>query len=175
MSIANEIRECLTMREVVEFYGFEVNRGGYINCPFHSENTPSLRIYPGNRGFHCFGCGAHGDVIKFVMLLFNLSFSQAVVRLSSDFHLDLTAERETPKEARERIRARQEAAEAKERAQQEYIRKSQEHCYWWNIAKTHAPQKEDMDNSEFEFDDLYVEALHRLPSLEYWLDEHLGR
>ena len=50
MSIANEIRECLTMREVVEFYGFEVNRGGYINCPFHSENTPSLRIYPGNRG-----------------------------------------------------------------------------------------------------------------------------
>ena len=175
MSIANEIRERLTMREVVEFYGFEVNRGGYINCPFHSENTPSLRIYPGNRGFHCFGCGAHGDVIKFVMLLFNLSFSQAAVRLSSDFRLGLTAERETPKEARERIRARQEAAKAKERAQQEYIHKAQEHCYWWNITKTHAPQKEDMDNPEFEFNNLYVEALHRLPSLEYWLDEHLGR
>lgn len=175
MNIASEIRERLTMREVVEFYGFEVNRGGYINCPFHSENTPSLKIYPGNRGFHCFGCSAHGDVITFVMKYLNLSFAQAVIRLSSDFHLGLTPTRETPKEARERIRARQEAAEAKERAQQEYIRKSQEYCYWWDKAKTHAPKKEDVDNPEFEFDDLYVEALHRLPSLEYWLDEHLGR
>lgn len=175
MNIASEIRERLTMREVVEFYGFEVNRGGYINCPFHSENTPSLKIYPGNRGFHCFGCSAHGDVITFVMKYLNLSFAQAVIRLSSDFHLGLTPTHETPKEARERIRARQEAAEAKERAQQEYIHKSQEYCYWWDKAKTHAPKKEDMDNPEFEFDDLYVEALHRLPSLEYWLDEHLGR
>lgn len=176
MKIAEELKERLTMQQVAEFYGFEVNRGGFITCPFHSgDNSPSLKIYPGNRGFHCFGCGAHGDVITFVMKYLNLSFAQAVIRLSSDFHLGLTPTRETPKEARERIRARQEAAEAKERAQREYIRKSQEHCYWWNIAKAHAPQKEDMDNSEFEFDDLYVEALHRLPSLEYWLDEHLGR
>lgn len=176
MNIASEIRERLTMRAVVEFYGFEVNRGGFIACPFHSgDNSPSLKIYPGNRGFHCFGCGAHGDVITFVMKYLDLSFAQAVIRLSSDFHLGLTPTRETPKEARERIKARQEAAEAKERAQQEYIRKSQEYCYWWDKAKTRAPQKEDMDNSEFEFDDLYVEALHRLPSLEYWLDEHLGR
>lgn len=172
MNIASEIRERLTMREVVEFYGFEVNRGGYINCPFHSENTPSLKIYPGNRGFHCFGCGAHGDVITFVMKYLNLSFAQAIIRLSSDFHLGLTPTRETPKEARERIRARQEAEEAKRRKEAEYLKKSQEHCYWWNVAKEHAPARENMDNPEFEFDDLYVEALHRLPSLEYWLDEH---
>ena len=172
MNIASEIRERLTMREVVEFYGFEVNRGGYINCPFHSENTPSLKIYPGNRGFHCFGCGAHGDVITFVMKYLNLSFAQAIIRLSSDFHLGLTPTRETPKEARERIRARQEAEEAKRRKEAEYLKKSQEHCYWWNVAKEHPPAPENMDNPEFEFDDLYVEALHRLPSLEYWLDEH---
>ena len=164
--MADEIRERLTRRQVVEFYGFEVNRGGFITCPFHSGvNSPSLKIYPGNRGFHCFGCGARGDVITFAMKYLIHSFAQAVIRLSSDFHLGLTPTRETPKEARERIRARQEAAEAKERAQQEYIRKSQEHCYWWNIAKTHAPQREDMDNPDFEFDDLYVEALHRLRPL----------
>lgn len=176
MNIASEIRERLTMREVVEFYGFEVNRGGFIACPFHpGDNSPSLKIYPGNRGFHCFGCGAHGDVVTFVMKYLNLSFAQAVIRLSSDFHLGLTPTRETPKEARERIRARQEAAERKEREHQEYVRKAQEHYYWREVAKTYAPTKEDMDNPEFEFDDLYVEALHRLPSLEYWLDEHLGR
>ena len=164
------------MRQVVEFYGFEVNRGGFISCPFHSgDNSPSLKIYPGNRGFHCFGCGAHGDVIKFVMMLFNLSFAQAVIRLSSDFGLGLTPTRETPREARERIRAREEAAKAKQREEAEYLRKAQEHCYWWNVAKEHAPTRENMNKPDFEFDDLYVEALHRLPSLEYWLDEHLGR
>ena len=164
------------MRQVVEFYGFEVNRGGFISCLFHSgDNSPSLKIYPGNRGFHCFGCGAHGDVIKFVMMLFNLSFAQAVIRLSSDFGLGLTPTRETPKEARERIRAREEAAKAKQREEARYLKKAQEHCYWWNVAKEHAPTRENMDKPDFEFDDLYVKALHRLPSLEYWLDEHLGR
>lgn len=176
MKIAEELKERLTMQQVAEFYGFEVNRGGFIACPFHSgDNSPSLKIYPGNRGFYCFGCGAHGDIIKFVMMLFNLSFAQAVIRLSSDFGLGLTPTRETPKEARERIRARQEAEEAKQRKEAEYLKKSQEHCYWWNIAKEHAPAQGNMDNPDFEFDDLYVEALHRLPSLEYWLDEHLGR
>ena len=144
-------------------------------CPFHNEKTPSFHIDRDKQLFHCFGCGAHGDVIKFVMMLFNLSFAQAVIRLSSDFGLGLTPTRETPKEARERIRAHQEAEEAKRRKEAEYLKKSQEHCYWWNIAKEHAPTRENMDNPEFEFDDLYVEALHRLPSLEYWLDEHLGR
>ena len=175
MNIADEIRERLTMRQVVEFYGFEVNRGGYINCPFHSENTPSLKVYPGNKGFHCFGCGAHGDVISFIMKYLNLTFAQAVVRLSSDFHLGLTPTHETPEEAKKRIRAREEAAKAKQREEAEYLKKAQEHCYWWNVAKEHAPARENMDNPDFEFDDLYVEALHRLPSLEYWLDEHLGR
>ena len=175
MNIADEIRERLTMRQVVEFYGFEVNRGGYINCPFHSENTPSLKVYPGNKGFHCFGCGAHGDVISFIMKYLNLTFAQAVVRLSSDFHPGLTPTHETPEEAKKRIRAREEAAKAKQREEAEYLKKAQEHCYWWNVAKEHAPARENMDNPDFEFDDLYVEALHRLPSLEYWLDEHLGR
>lgn len=175
MKIAEELKDRLAMQQVAEFYGFEVNRGGYINCPFHSEDTPSLKIYAGNGGFHCFGCGAHGDIIKFVMMLFNLSFAQAVIRLSSDFGLGLTPTRETPREARERIRAREEAAKAKQREEAEYLKKAQEHCHWWNIAKEHAPTRGNMDNPDFEFDDLYVEALHRLPSLEYWLDEHLGR
>lgn len=175
MNIAEEIKDRITMQDVARYYGFEVNRGGYLNCPFHAEDTPSLKIYPGSRGFHCFGCGAHGDVITFVMKYLNLSFAQAVIRLSSDFGLGITPSREPPKEARERTRARQEAEKTKQREQAEYLKKAQEHCYWWNIEKTHAPQKEDMDNPDFEFDDLYVEALHRLPSLEYWLEEHIGR
>ena len=36
-------------------------------CPFHSEKTPSLTVFPNTETFHCFGCGAGGDVISFVM------------------------------------------------------------------------------------------------------------
>ena len=35
-------------------------------CPFHSEKTPSLTVYPENQSFYCFGCGVGGDVITFI-------------------------------------------------------------------------------------------------------------
>lgn len=87
---AEEIRQRLTMREVVEHYGFQVNRANCICCPFHvGDRQASLHIYPGSGGFHCFGCGAHGSVIDFVMLLFNCPFREAMGRLDSDFNLGL--------------------------------------------------------------------------------------
>lgn len=53
----------------------------YICCPFHSEKTPSFVIFPNNKGFHCFGCGKHGqNAIDFVMAL-GFSFSQAIKEL----------------------------------------------------------------------------------------------
>lgn len=45
-------------------------------CPFHNEKTPSFVVYPD--GFHCFGCGAHGDAIDFVKRLHGLSFPDAL-------------------------------------------------------------------------------------------------
>lgn len=79
------------MPKVAEFYGFRANRAGFVNCMFHSgDRDASLKIYSGkNGGFHCFGCGAHGSVIDFVMKLFDISFSEAVRRIDSDFSLGL--------------------------------------------------------------------------------------
>ena len=71
------------MLEIACFYGFKPNRGNYIPCPFHSEKTASMRLYSDN--FYCYGCGAGGDMIKFVQLYFNISFPQALVRINSDF------------------------------------------------------------------------------------------
>ena len=51
-------------------------------CPFHSEKTPSCVVYPDTESFYCFGCGAGGDVISFVMQIENLSYIEAVKLLA---------------------------------------------------------------------------------------------
>lgn len=61
------IKGSLTMRDIFAKYGFEQNRAGFIVCPFHSEKTASLGTYANDKRWKCFGCGAGGDVISFVM------------------------------------------------------------------------------------------------------------
>ena len=56
-------------------------------CPFHGEKTPSFYIYDDH--YHCFGCGAHGDAITFVMQSEGASFMDAVERLARDAGLPM--------------------------------------------------------------------------------------
>ncbi len=58
-------------------------------CPFHNEKTPSFTVNEDKGFYHCFGCGAHGDVIGFVMRTENMSFPEAVERLAEDAGLEL--------------------------------------------------------------------------------------
>jgi DNA primase len=57
-------------------------------CPFHSEKTPSFKVYDDSQHYHCYGCGASGDVINFYMKYYNLSFIEAAVRLAEELHID---------------------------------------------------------------------------------------
>ena len=84
---SERIKAALDIERVVSFYGYEPNRQGFVSCPFHSERTASFKIYPKSNSFYCFGCGAGGDVIDFVRLLYGLDFRQACVRLEADFGL----------------------------------------------------------------------------------------
>lgn len=70
-------------------------------CPFHNEKTPSFYVYDDH--YHCFGCGAHGSAIDFVMETEGLSFPEAVERLAADVGMEVP--RETP-EDRERQQRR---------------------------------------------------------------------
>src|SRR4029077_11973095 len=51
-------------------------------CPFHNEKTPSFYVVEDKGFFHCFGCGAHGDAIGYVMRSENLDFIEAIERLA---------------------------------------------------------------------------------------------
>ena len=84
---SENIKAALDIERIFSFYGYEPNRQGFVNCPFHNEKTASCKIYPKSNSFYCFGCGAGGDVIDFVRLLYGLDFRQACVRLEADFGL----------------------------------------------------------------------------------------
>ncbi len=58
-------------------------------CPFHSEKTPSFTVSDEKGFYHCFGCGAHGDVIGFVAQTEGLSFKESVERLASECGISL--------------------------------------------------------------------------------------
>ena len=51
-------------------------------CPFHNEKTPSFTVNEAKGFYHCFGCGAHGDIIKFEMEANNLPFMDAIRKLA---------------------------------------------------------------------------------------------
>ena len=66
-------------------------------CPFHAEKTPSFHVREDKGFYHCFGCGAHGDVIRFVMQTENLGFVDAVEKLATE--AGLSVPRPTPEAA----------------------------------------------------------------------------
>jgi len=82
----DEIRARIKLSDVIGRRVRLVKKGSeYLGlCPFHTEKVPSFTVSEEKGFFHCFGCGAHGDVIGFVMRADDLSFSAAVERLAND-------------------------------------------------------------------------------------------
>jgi DNA primase len=73
-------------------------------CPFHDERTPSFGIDPVEKLYHCFGCGAGGDVFKFAMETEGLDFAGALEALAERAGIELEREAEDPREAERRSR-----------------------------------------------------------------------
>jgi DNA primase len=63
-------------------------------CPFHSEKSPSFSISLGDKHYHCFGCGAHGDAISFLMEYTKLSFKEALSFLAERYQVTLENDKE---------------------------------------------------------------------------------
>lgn len=83
-SVFEVVKQSVTVREAAEMYGIAVGRGGMACCPFHDDRHPSMKV---DTRFHCFGCGADGDVIDFTARLYDLSPKEAAEKLALDFGL----------------------------------------------------------------------------------------
>ncbi|MPZ99101.1 MAG: hypothetical protein GEU80_07130 [Dehalococcoidia bacterium] len=86
--------------DAIAAHGVELRpRGGRLTgrCPFHEDRDPSLVVYPDTRSFHCFGCGASGDVIDFVRRAEGIGFREAVDRLGEGGEAQSPAPRSEPR------------------------------------------------------------------------------
>jgi DNA primase len=89
---ASFVQDLLSRIDIAEVVGKQVTlKKAGINlkglCPFHGEKTPSFSVSPSRQTYHCFGCGAHGDAIRFLVEHAGLSFVEAVHELASNLGL----------------------------------------------------------------------------------------
>lgn len=74
MNVFEAVKQSVTTRQAAEHYGLSVNRFGKAACPFHQDRVPSMKV---DKRFHCFGCGADGDVIDSVAKLYGVDAKNA--------------------------------------------------------------------------------------------------
>ena len=118
MTIFDDIKELVDVPTAALSYGVEVHRGNMALCPFHRERHPSCKLYADH--YYCFGCQAHGDVIRLVQELFGLRAIEAVKQLNSDFALGLDLDK--PPDMEKVNRRRRKIAERKaEKARVEHM------------------------------------------------------
>lgn len=87
----NQIRQAIDIVEIISDYVQLKKQGrNYFGlCPFHGENTPSFSVSPDKQIFHCFGCGAGGNVFSFLMELEGISFQETAFKLAEKAQIDL--------------------------------------------------------------------------------------
>lgn len=165
------VKESVDIVDAAQRYGIVVNRFGKAHCPWHPDKTPSLSFYGGNRRYHCFGCGADGDVIDLVCRQNDLSPLDAVRELNQTYRLGLELDApENPAEIKRTIRTRDLL-----RAQKELFDLWDKNTFLILSAYFRALlgwRRDLAPRSPFEaLDPRFVEALHQMDYIDYLLDE----
>ena len=166
---ANDIKNRVAVRDVCERYGIAVSPTGFTACPFHREKTPSCKVDYRGGGYHCFGCGAHGDVIDFVGGLFDIGFRDAEKKINDDFGLGLPIGQKLSTDEETRLNAiltqnkRRREAQAREREKlfTEYLT-ALERWIWLDKMK-----RENKPTDPEHIDYLYSYACGRIEQAKY--------
>ena len=158
-NVFEAVKQSVSTREAAAFYGIEVKRNGMACCPFHDDKNPSMKV---DQRFHCFGCGADGDVIDFTAKLFDLSPKEAAEKLAQDFGLIYDSQ-SLPR--RRYVRQKTEAQK---------FREDRQRCYRVLSDYYYLLKKWEADNSprtpEEEPHPRFVEAIQKKTYVEYLLD-----
>ena len=158
-NVFEAVKQSVSTRDAAAFYGIEVKRNGMACCPFHDDKNPSMKV---DQRFHCFGCGADGDVIDFTAKLFDLSPKEAAEKLAQDF--GLVYDSQAPPRRRY-VRQKTEAQK---------FREDRQRCYRVLSDYYHLLKKWEADRSprtpEEEPHPRFVEAIQKKPYVEYLLD-----
>lgn len=153
------VKQSVSTRDAATMYGIEIRRNGMACCPFHDDKNPSMKV---DYRFHCFGCGADGDVIDFAARLYNLSPKEAAQKLAQDFRLIYDSQA-PPR--RNYVRQKSEAQKFKEEWQ---------HCFHVLSEYYHLLKKWEVDNvpktPEEEPYPRFMEAVQKKAYIEYLLD-----
>ena len=158
-NVFEAVKQSVSTREAAEFYGIKVSRTGMACCPFHDDKNPSMKV---DQRFHCFGCGADGDVIDFTAKLFNLSPKEAAEKLAQDF--GLIYDSQAPPRRRY-VRQKNEAQKFREDRQRCYRVLSD---YYYLLKKWEADRSP--RTPEEEPHPRFVEAIQKKTYVEYLLD-----
>lgn len=162
MNIFEAVKQSVTTRQAAERYGIRVERSGMCRCPFHHDNTPSMKL---DRRFYCFGCGAAGDVIDFVSRLRRIGSKEAAILLAQDFVIPYENGLDNPRKRQKKTTDEQNYQHMERycvRVLLDYYRLL---CRW---KEDYVPQ-----TPEDGYDPRFVEALQKLSLVEYLLDELL--
>ena len=158
-NVFEAVKLSVSTREAAELYGIKVRRNGMACCPFHDDKNPSMKV---DQRFHCFGCGADGDVIDFTAKLFDLSPKEAAEKLAQDFGLIYDSQ------APPRRRYVRQKTEAQK------FREDRQRCYRVLSDYYYLLKKWEADNSprtpEEKPHPRFVEAIHKKIYVEYLLD-----
>ena len=158
-NVFEAVKQSVSTREAAEFYGIKVSRTGMACCPFHDDKNPSMKV---DQRFHCFGCGADGDVIDFTAKLFDLSPKEAAEKLAQDF--GLIYDSQAPPRRRY-VRQKTEAQKFREDRQRCYRVLSD---YYYLLKKWEADRSP--RTPEEEPHPRFVEAIQKKAYVEYLLD-----
>lgn len=98
--IIEQIREETDILSIISEYTALTKRGNnHVGlCPFHNEKTPSFSVSEDKQMYYCFGCGAGGNVITFIMQKENMTFPEALAHLADRAHMDIVLEETSPQD-----------------------------------------------------------------------------
>ena len=162
LNVFEAVKQSVTTRQAAEHYGIHVGRNGMACCPFHNDKTPSMKL---DRRYHCFGCGADGDVIDFAAALYGLGKKEAAVQLAQDF--GLSYEDWKPPGKAKKPKPRQKSPEEQfQEAKNRCFRILADYLHLLRVwRKEYAPH-----SPEEAFHPRFVEALQKQAHVEYLLD-----